>query len=119
MHSIRMHFFCLADNIIFRIPLILLEKRRFFESLRLPLAKGSSTSNQAFLLRRKDVAGSAIAPPEFWSASGAFALRAGWSAYAIKLRLLDATELRLFDAYRKTWRGQKSVLSVKFRERRF
>ena len=26
-----------------------------FESLRLPLAKGSSTSNQAFLLRRKDV----------------------------------------------------------------
>ena len=27
----------------------------FFESLRLPLAKGSSTSNQAFLLRRKDV----------------------------------------------------------------
>ena len=28
---------------------------KFFESLRLPLAKGSSTSNQAFLLRRKDV----------------------------------------------------------------
>ena len=30
-------------------------KKEFFESLRLPLAKGSSTSNQAFLLRRKDV----------------------------------------------------------------
>ena len=27
----------------------------FFDFLRLPLAKGSSTSNQAFLLRRKDV----------------------------------------------------------------
>ena len=32
-----------------------LGKERFSESLRLPLAKGSSTSNQAFLLRRKDV----------------------------------------------------------------
>ena len=30
-------------------------KKESFESLRLPLAKGSSTSNQAFLLRRKDV----------------------------------------------------------------
>ena len=30
-------------------------KKETFESLRLPLAKGSSTSNQAFLLRRKDV----------------------------------------------------------------
>ena len=30
-------------------------KKAFFESLRLPLAKGSSTSNQAFPLRRKDV----------------------------------------------------------------
>ena len=88
MHSIRMHFFCLADNIIFRIPLILLEKRRFFESLRLPLAKGSSTSNQAFLLRRKDVAGSAIAPPEFWSASGACALRAGWKCLRNKIAIV-------------------------------
>ena len=37
----------------------------FFDFLRLPLAKGSSTSNQAFLLRRKDVTAlSAIfAPP--------------------------------------------------------
>ena len=34
-------------------------KKESFESLRLPLAKGSSTSNQAFLLRRKDV----TAPP--------------------------------------------------------
>ena len=30
-------------------------KKESFESLRLPLAKGSSTSTQAFLLRRKDV----------------------------------------------------------------
>ena len=30
-------------------------KKESFEFLRLPLAKGSSTSNQAFLLRRKDV----------------------------------------------------------------
>ena len=34
-------------------------KKESFESLRLPLAKGSSTSNQAFLLRRRDV----TAPP--------------------------------------------------------
>ena len=37
------------------LPLSLLKGNDFFESLRLPLAKGSSTSNQAFLLRRKDV----------------------------------------------------------------
>ena len=50
---------------------------------------------------REDVAGSAIAPPGFWSASGAFALK-GWlgSAYAIKLRLFDATELRVFVGWR-------------------
>ena len=37
------------------IPSFLTVKEGTFESLRLPLAKGSSTSNQAFLLRRKDV----------------------------------------------------------------
>ena len=42
---------------------------KFFESLRLPLAKGSSTSNQAFLLRRKDVT----------------ALLGAWNRYALRL----------------------------------
>ena len=37
------------------IPSFFTIKEGTFESLRLPLAKGSSTSNQAFLLRRKDV----------------------------------------------------------------
>ena len=46
---------------------------------------------------REDVAGSAIAPPGFWSASGACAHKGlAGSAYAIKLRLFDATELRVF-----------------------
>ena len=46
---------------------------------------------------REDVAGSAIAPPEFWSASGACAHKGlAGRAYAIKLRLFDATELRVF-----------------------
>ena len=42
---------------VFRIPTrpSLPLKKESFESLRLPLAKGSSTSNQTFLLRRKDV----------------------------------------------------------------
>ena len=48
---------------------------------------------------REDVAGDAIALPEFWSASGACARKGlAESAYAIKLRLLDATELRVFVA---------------------
>ena len=48
---------------------------------------------------REDVAGSAIAPPEFWSDSGACAHKGlAGSAYAIKLRLFDATELRVFYA---------------------
>ena len=48
---------------------------------------------------RDDVAGDAIALPEFWSASGACARKGlAESAYAIKLRLLDATELRVFVA---------------------
>ena len=37
------------------IPPFFTIKEVMFESLHLPLAKGSSTSNQAFLLRRKDV----------------------------------------------------------------
>ena len=47
----------------------------FFESLRLPLAKGSSTflTKPLFPQEREDVAGDAIALPEFWSASGACA----------------------------------------------
>ena len=40
---------------------------------------------------REDVAGSAIAPPGLWTASGACARKGlAESAYAIKLRLLDA-----------------------------
>ena len=50
---------------------------------------------------REDVAGSAIAPPGFWSASGACAHKGlAGSAYAIKLRLFDATELRVFVGWR-------------------
>ena len=46
---------------------------------------------------REGVAGSAIAPPGVWSASGAYAHKGlAGSAYAIKLRLFDATELRVF-----------------------
>ena len=46
---------------------------------------------------REDVAGSAIAPPGVWSASGACARKGlAGRAYAIKLRLFDATELRVF-----------------------
>ena len=45
---------------------------------------------------REDVAGSAIAPPGFWSASGACARKGlAGRAYAIELRLFDATGLRL------------------------
>ena len=50
---------------------------------------------------RENVAGSAIAPPGFWSASGACAHKGlAGSAYAIKLRLFDATELRVFVGWR-------------------
>ena len=45
-------FYILFSKII---PSFFTIKEVMFESLRLPLAKGSSTSNQAFLLRRKDV----------------------------------------------------------------
>ena len=47
------------------IPPFFTIKEVMFESLHLPLAKGSSTSNQAFLLRRKDVTtlSAVFAPP--------------------------------------------------------
>ena len=46
---------------------------------------------------REGVAVSAIAPPGVWSASGACARKGlAGRAYAIKLRLFDATELRVF-----------------------
>ena len=46
---------------------------------------------------REGVAVSAIAPLGVWSASGACAHKGlAGSAYAIKLRLFDATELRVF-----------------------
>ncbi len=68
-----------------------------FNSLYAPF--GSPSSGGQKPQEREDVAGSAIAPPEFWSASGACARKGlAGSAYAIKLRLLDATELRLFNA---------------------
>ena len=75
----------------------------FFESLRLPLAKGSSTflTKPLFPQGREDIVGSAIAPPEFWSASRACARKGlAGSAYAIELRLFDATELRVFVGWR-------------------
>ena len=71
-------------------PSFLTIKEGFFESLRLPLAKGSSTflTKPLFPQEREDVAGSAIAPPGFWTASGACARKGlAESAYAIKLRL--------------------------------
>lgn len=59
-----------------------------------PLAKrGSLSHSQALALsiRARDVAGNAIALPEFWSASGACARKGlAESAYAIKLRLFVA-----------------------------
>ena len=46
-------------------------KKESFESLRLPLAKGSSTSNQAFLLRRKDVTALRCSEPLRYKVDGA------------------------------------------------
>ena len=68
-----------SDNADFPESTIHLLERDFFESLRLPLAKGSSTflTKPLFPQEREDVAGDAIALPEFWSASGACALK-GW-----------------------------------------
>ena len=64
-----------SDYTDFPDSTIHLLERDFFESLRLPLAKGSSTflTKPLFPQEREDVAGDAIALPEFWSASGACA----------------------------------------------
>ena len=57
-----------------------------FNSLYAPF--GSPSSGGQKPQEREDVAGSAIAPPGFWSASGACARKGlAGSAYAIKLRL--------------------------------
>ena len=77
-------------------------KKEFFLPLRLS-CKESSTflTKPLFPQGREDVAGSAIAPPEFWSASGACARKGlAGRAYAIELRLRDATELRVLDGWR-------------------
>ena len=60
------------------IPSFFTIKKGFFLPLRLS-CKESSTflTKPLFPQEREDVAGSAIAPPEFWSASGACALK-GW-----------------------------------------
>ena len=47
-------------------------KKFFFESLRLPLAKGSSTSNQAFLLRRKNVTALRCSEPLRYKVGGPY-----------------------------------------------
>ena len=89
-------------------------KRDFFSALTLKegsskiipsfftIKEGSTfLSKPLFPQGREDVAGSAIAPPEFWSASGACAHKGlAGSAYAIKLRLFDATELRVLVGWR-------------------
>ena len=109
IHSSEVH------EVVFRIPPSPFSQKEFFLPLRLSCKESStfltkplfnslydpfdSPSRGQKPQEREDVAGSAIAPPEFWSASGACARKGlAGSVYAIKLRLLDATELRLFDA---------------------
>ena len=63
--------------------------------------EGSLSHSQALALsiRARDVAGGAIALPEFWSASGACARKGlAESAYTTELRLFDAIKLRVFVA---------------------
>ncbi len=62
-----------------------------FNSLYAPF--GSPSSGGQKPQERKDVAGSAIAPPEFWSASGA-------CAHKGLAGRVYATELRLFVGWR-------------------
>ena len=81
------------------------EKEMFFSKTypSFLIVKEGSTflTKPLFPQEREDVAGSAIAPPGFWSASGACAHKGlAESAYAIKLRLFDATELRVFVGWR-------------------
>ena len=77
----------------------------------LTLKEGSTfLTKPLFPQGRENVAGSAIAPPEFWSASGACAHKGlAGSAYSIELRLLDATELRLLVG----WRINLRIVCVK------
>ena len=63
--------------------------------------EGSLSHSQALALsiRARDVAGGAIALPEFLVSQRSLCPKGlAESAYAIKLRLLDATELRVFVA---------------------
>ena len=83
IHSSEIH------EVVFRIPPSPFSQKEFFLPLRLS-CKESSTflTKPLFPQEREDVAGSAIAPPEFWSASGACARKGlAGSAYAIELRL--------------------------------
>ena len=75
IHSSEIH------EVVFRIPSSPFAKRSFFRKPTrpsLPVKEGSTfLTKPLFPQGREDVAGSAIAPPEFWSASGAYALK-GW-----------------------------------------
>ena len=72
-----------------------------FSYFSVSLASRVPPSKPLFPQGREDVAGSVIAPPGFWSASGACAHKGlAGSAYAIKLRLFDTTELRVFVGWR-------------------
>ena len=83
-----------------------LEKGNVFFSKTYPsfltLKEGSTfLSKPLFPQEREDVAGSAIAPPGFWSPSGACAHKGlAGSAYATELRLFDAITLRLLYGWR-------------------
>ena len=87
-----------TDNVFFRKPTrpSLPLKKAFSKTYPsfLTLKEGSTfLTKPLFPQEREDVAGSAIAPPEFWSASEACAHEGlAGSAYA--------TELRLFDSWR-------------------
>ena len=72
-------------------------KKAFFESLRLPLAKGSSTSNQAFLLRRKDVTALRCSEPLRYKVGGpskVFAMLCGMGPPCIRLYNSISTSLK-------------------------
>ena len=69
----------------------------FFNGLYTPF--GSPVCGGQKPQEREDVAGDAIALPEFWSASGACARKGlAESAYATELRVFYAIKLRLFVA---------------------
>ena len=68
------------------------EKEMFFSKTNpsfLTLKEGSTfLSKPLFPQGREDVAGSAIAPSGFWSASGACALRAGWGCLRNRIAII-------------------------------